>query len=183
MTIEPLTIEGAAVVRTELHQDERGAFARWFCRNELSALIGEKQITNINYSCTEQAGSIRGMHFQRKPALDMKLVRCTRGEVYDVIIDLREGSSTFLQWHAERLSPEAMNMLVIPEGIAHGFQALKPGSKLLYLHTGSYAPEHEGGIRFDDPMIGIDWPMKPTVLSERDRSHLLLDPSFKGLDT
>ncbi|MEM9348010.1 MAG: dTDP-4-dehydrorhamnose 3,5-epimerase family protein [Planctomycetota bacterium] len=182
MTIEPLDIEGAAVVRTDFHQDGRGAFARWFCRHELAALIGDKQITNINYSRTEEAGSIRGMHFQRKPALEMKLVRCTLGEVYDVVIDLREGSPTFLQWHAERLSPEAMNMIVIPEGVAHGFQVLEPGSEMLYLHTGSYAPEQEGGVRFDDPMVGIDWPMKPTVLSERDWSHPLLDPSFKGLE-
>lgn len=182
MKITRLDIAGAAVVHAEAKQDERGAFARWFCQDELSELIGERQVVNINHSRTEDAGAIRGMHFQRKPALEMKLVRCTRGEVYDVIVDLRAGSPTFLQWHAERLNPQAMNMLVIPEGVAHGFQVIEPGSEMLYLHTASYSPDHEGGVRYDDPAIRIDWPLAPTVISPRDQSHPLLDASFGGLE-
>ena len=181
MKITPLKIAGAAVIHAEPRRDERGAFARWFCKQELAELLGDRQIVNINYSRTEDAGAIRGMHFQRRPALEMKLVRCTCGEVYDVIIDLREGSPTFLQWHAERLNPQAMNMLVVPEGVAHGFQAIEPGSEMLYLHTAHYSPGHEGGVRYDDPAVGVDWPISPTVVSPRDRSHPLLDASFRGL--
>lgn len=182
MNITPLKFAGAAVVSTEPRQDERGSFARWFCRHELAELLDGREIININYSRTESAGAIRGMHYQRRPALEMKLVRCMRGEVYDVMVDLRANSPTFLQWHAERLSPQAMNMLLIPEGVAHGYQVLEPGSELLYLHTSAYAPEHEGGVRYDDPAIGIDWPLPPALVSDRDRSHPLLDASFGGLE-
>jgi len=182
MKITPLKIAGAAVVHAEAHQDERGAFARWFCQQELSDLLNGKAVVNINYSRTEDAGAIRGMHYQRNPALEMKLVRCTQGEVYDVIADLRAGSPTFLQWHAERLSPDAMNMLVVPEGVAHGFQAIEAGSEMLYLHTAPYTPEYEGGVRYDDPAISIDWPMAPTVVSVRDQSHPWLEATFGGLE-
>ena len=182
MKITPLGIAGAAVIQAEPRGDERGVFARWFCKRELAELLGEKQVVSINYSCTEDAGTIRGMHYQRKPALDMRFARCIRGEVYDVILDLRANSPTFLQWHAERLTSQEMNMIAVPEGVAHGFQAIEPGSEMLYLHTGYYVPEHEGGVRFDDPAIGIDWPMAPTVVSQRDRSHPLLDESFRGIE-
>lgn len=183
MKVTPLKIAGAAVVHAEPRGDERGAFARWFCEEELAQLLVGKHVVNINYSRTEDAGAIRGMHFQRRPSLEMKLVRCLRGAVHDVIVDLRAGSPTFLQWHAERLDPSTMNMLVVPEGVAHGFQVIEPGSEMLYLHTAHYAPNDEGGVRYDDPAIGIDWPLTPTVVSERDRSHRLLDDSFGGLDT
>lgn len=182
MKITPLPIPGAAVAHAEPRPDERGGFARWFCREALAECIGDRQIVNINYSRTEDVGAIRGMHVQRRPALEMKLVRCTRGAVFDVIVDLRAGSPTFLNWHGFALSPDSMDMLIIPEGVAHGFQVLEPGSEMLYLHTAHYAPDHEAGVRFDDPAIGIDWPLEPTVVSERDRSHPLLDASFGGLD-
>lgn len=182
MKVTPLKIAGAAVVHTEPHRDARGAFARWFCNHELAELIGDRQIVNINYSRTEAVGTIRGMHYQRQPALEMKLVRCLRGEIFDVIVDLRADSPTFLQWHAERLDPTNMKMVVVPEGVAHGFQVIEPGSEMVYLHTAAYSPEHEGGVRYDDPMIGIDWPLASTVVSERDQSHPLLAPAFGGLE-
>lgn len=182
MKITPLQIPGAAVVQAEPRRDQRGVFARWFCREELAGLLGGRHIVDINASRTEDAGTIRGMHFQYKPALEMKLVRCTRGAVYDVIVDLRAGSPTLLQWHAQRLDPESMDMIVVPEGVAHGFQAIEPGSEMLYLHTAPHAPQCEGGLRYDDPAVGIDWPIQPTVISERDRSHPLLDASFGGIE-
>lgn len=182
MKTTPLRIVGASVVHTEARGDERGAFARWFCKQELVQCIGDREIVNINYSQTDEIGTIRGMHYQRKPALEMKFVRCLRGAVHDVIVDLRAGSPTFLQWCAVRLDPAEMNMLIVPEGVAHGFQVMEPGSEMLYLHTAAYAPEYEGGVRYDDPLIGIDWPMDATVVSYRDRSHPLLDPSFGGLE-
>lgn len=182
MTITPLAIPGAAVVQAAPLQDERGGFARWFCSDVLSDWLGGRQIVNANYSRTEDVGAIRGMHVQRRPALEMKLVRCLRGAVWDVIVDLRAGSPTFLHWHAERLTPQAMNMLIVPEGVAHGFQVLEPSSEMLYLHTAGYAPDHEWAVRYDDPAVGIDWPLLPTVVSDRDRSHPLLNPDFGGLD-
>lgn len=181
MKIKHLAIPGAAVVNAAPRQDERGAFARWFCQRELGDLLGERSVVNINYSRTEQVGTIRGMHAQGKGAPEMKLVRCTRGEVYDVLVDLRSGSPTFLHWHAERLSPQAMNMLVVPEGVAHGFQVLEQGSEMLYLHTQYYSADDEVAVRYDDPMLAIDWPLPVTVVSERDQSHAYLDDGYEGL--
>lgn len=182
MKITPLKIAGAAVIYAEPIGDERGAFARWFCKDELASLLDGREIVNVNYSRTEAVGTIRGMHVQRKPALEMKLVRCTRGAVHDVIVDLRTGSPTFMQWHALRLDPQAMNMLVVPEGVAHGFQVLEPSSEMLYLHTAAYDAKHEAAVRYDDPALSIDWPIDATVVSERDQSHPLIDASFKGVE-
>ena len=111
----------------------------------------------------------------------MKLVRCLKGRVWDVAVDLRANSPTFLKWHAEELSPAKAGMMIIPEGFAHGFQVLEPESELLYLHTALYAPDAEGGIRFDDPMLGVKWPIAVTDLSKRDTDHPLIDSNFQGL--
>lgn len=111
----------------------------------------------------------------------MKFVRCLRGRVWDVAVDLRRSSPSFLKWHAEELSPEHATMLVIPEGCAHGFQVLEAESELLYLHTAHYEKSAEGGVRHDDPRLGIHWPLPVTDLSERDRSHPLLDTTFPGV--
>ena len=181
MKIEKLDIPGSALVHACPRADERGAFARWFCQDELSDCIGDRTIVNMNYSRTEDVGAVRGMHAQRSPALEMKLVRCTRGAVFDVIVDLRLGSPTFLHWRGETLSAENMKMFVVPEGVAHGFQVLEPGSEMLYLHTAFYAPDAEVGVRFDDPKLAIGWPMPATVVSERDRAHPLIDACFQGI--
>ena len=122
------------------------------------------------------------MHYQRPPMSEMKLVRCLKGEVWDVAIDLRVQSKTYLKYYATKLSEENMRMLVIPEGFAHGFQTLKDNTELLYLHTEIYSPELESGIRFDDPAVEIDWPMSPTNLSKRDINHVLIDKNFKGIN-
>jgi dTDP-4-dehydrorhamnose 3,5-epimerase len=122
----------------------------------------------INVSRTNVPGTIRGLHFQRAPAAETKLVRCLRGKVFDVAVDLRPESKTYLQYHAEILEPTKKNMLVIPEGCAHGFQVLEGESELLYLHTAPYSPEFEGGVRYDDPSLNIVWPMPAIGVSERD---------------
>jgi len=121
------------------------------------------------------------MHYQNPPAAEMKLIRCLKGRIFDVALDLRKNSETFMQWHAEELSPDNNNLLVIPEGCAHGFQVLEGGSELLYLHTQRYKPEHEGGIRFDDPSINIKWPLAPADISIRDQSHPLISQEFTGI--
>ena len=142
---------------------------------------GEKCIAQINLSETRRRGALRGMHFQHPPHAEGKWVRCLRGRVFDVAVDLRRESPAFLRWHAVELSPEKANAFFIPEGCAHGFQALEDDCQLLYLHTAAYAPESEGGVRWDDPRLAIDWPLAVTDISERDLNHPLIGEDFKGL--
>ena len=182
MNIRQTGIAGAVVVESEPYTDHRGAFARLFCERTLTAVIGERHIVQINHSRTTAVGAVRGMHFQHPPHAEMKLVRCLRGRVWDVVVDLRVGSPTFLRWHAEELSVETSRMLVVPEGCAHGFQVLEADSELLYLHTTFYTPAAEGALRFDDPTLGIAWPLQVNDLSERDKNHALLTHDFAGLD-
>lgn len=182
MNIRRIGIAGAAVVEGQPHTDHRGAFSRLFCGAALVDVIGDRHIVQVNHSCTCVVGAVRGMHFQHPPHAEMKLVRCIQGRVWDVLVDLRAGSPTFLQWHAEELSPDRSRMLVIPEGCAHGFQVLEPDSELLYLHTAFYTPESEGALRFDDPRLAINWPLQVADLSERDKNHALLTDDFAGFD-
>jgi dTDP-4-dehydrorhamnose 3,5-epimerase len=174
-------IEGLSVAETTVFRDNRGAFARLFCRNDISAAIGEREIIQINHSRTARPGAIRGMHFQRSPRAEMKLVRCIRGRVWDVAVDLRANSATFLHWHAEELSEENARMFIIPEGCAHGFQVLEPDTELLYLHTEIYAPDAESGVAYNDPRLAISWPLAISELSERDQHHPFISPNFQGL--
>lgn len=181
MNITVTRIPGALVATQLPFQDERGAFGRLFCERSLAALLGGRHIVQINQSRTRALGAVRGMHFQHSPHAEMKFVRCLKGRVWDVVLDLRAGSPTFLQWHAEVLSPEAATMMVIPEGCAHGFQVLEAESELLYLHTAFYEPKSEGAVRFNDPLVNITWPLPVTDLSQRDMNHLLLSNDFAGL--
>lgn len=181
MTLEPLPLAGLWCAGTTAAQDHRGAFARLFCAEALAPVLGRRQVVQINQSRTRQPGAVRGLHFQRAPHAELKLVRCLRGRVWDVVVDLRAGSPTLLHWHATELSADNARMLVIPEGFAHGFQALEPDSELLYLHTAAYAPQAEGGLRCDDPLLAIRWPLPVADLSARDRQHPLLTPQFPGL--
>ena len=181
MRFEPLAIDGAALVRIEPNHDARGFFARAFCVDEFSAAGLPTQLVQASVSYNERAATVRGMHFQRPPHAEMKMVRCLRGRVWDVAVDLRAGSPTFLQWHAEELAQDDSQMLVIPEGFAHGFQALEPDSELLYLHTAFYHPSSEGGLRHDDPRLAIAWPLPPQDLSPRDLAHPLRGADFTGV--
>ena len=174
-------IAGLAVAQTSRIGDERGDFARLFCESDLREAIGERRIVQVNQTRTLRAGAVRGLHFQRAPDAEMKLVRCIRGKVWDVAVDLRAGSPTLMRWHAEELSADNARMLVIPEGFAHGFQALEGGSELLYLHTAAYAPRSEGGVRYDDPRLAIPWPLAVTDVSARDRAFAPLAAGFEGI--
>jgi dTDP-4-dehydrorhamnose 3,5-epimerase len=169
------------LVDTVTHKDARGEFSRLYCETELRELLGSRRIVQMNYSRTKTVGAIRGIHFQMQPCAEMKLVRCLLGRVWDVAVDIRQGSSTFLHWHAEELSPANNRMMVIPEGFAHGFQVLEPESELLYMHTDFYTPASEGGLRHDDTLLGVLWPLTPTDISQRDRSHPNIDSTFKGV--
>lgn len=182
MKINHTPLQDAFIIEPEPFKDDRGLFARVFCQQELQHILHNKNIVQINHSLTRQKGAIRGMHFQKPPKAEIKMVKCLRGSVFDVIIDLRKGSPTFLKLHGETLSSENMKMLYIPEGFAHGFQTLEENSELLYLHTEFYNPEHEGGVRYDDPKVGIKWPLKVTDISKRDRYHPLLGEDFLGIE-
>lgn len=181
MKITRTALAGVAVVETTPVADHRGAIVRLYCERELAPVVGERRIVQINHSRTAMVGAVRGMHFQRPPHAEMKLVRCLKGRVWDVAVDVRAGSPTFLQWHAVELAPDNALMLVIPEGCAHGFQVLAPESELLYLHTAFYAPEAEGGISCNDPRLGIPWPLPVIDLSQRDAGHVPIASDFQGI--
>lgn len=168
------------IVKTDYFTDIRGAFGRLYCASDFSS-VTHRPIAQINHSCTTSVGAIRGMHFQYPPHTEMKFIRCLKGRVWDVVVDLRSKSPTFLRWHAEELSSNNARMIVIPEGCAHGFQALEADSELLYLHTAAYCPASESGLRYDDPRLGIKWPLPVTDLSFRDLSHPLLNHDFFGI--
>lgn len=180
MKISPTRLPGLVLVDTTPFVDHRGDFSRFFCERELAPLIGERRIVQINHSTTSAPGTVRGLHFQRTPDAEMKLVRCIHGRVWDVAVDLRADSPTFLQWHAEELGASNRRMLVVPEGFAHGFQALEPGSEILYLVTAAYNPASESGLRFDDPRLAISWPLPTAQVSGRDGEWPLIDSSFAG---
>jgi dTDP-4-dehydrorhamnose 3,5-epimerase len=181
MKILPTPIPDLMLAETTAHIDERGAFARLYCESELAEAIGTRRVVQINHSRTARVGAVRGLHFQHPPHAEMKLVRCLKGRVWDVAVDLRANSPTLLRWHAEELTPTNTRMMVIPEGFAHGFQVLEAESELLYLHTAFYDPAAEGGLRHDDPRLGITWPLAVTDLSARDAKHPLIDSNFQGI--
>ena len=181
MNFLPTPIPGAWVIENSTFQDHRGAFSRLFCNKEMEQAIGDRRIVQINFSLTRQVGALRGLHFQHVPHAEMKIVRCVKGRVFDVAVDLRKDSPTFLAWHAVELSPASHRAFVIPEGCAHGFQVLDSDSELLYLHSATYTPAQEGGVRYDDPRVGIKWPLKPCDLSVRDVNHPYLDQEFQGI--
>lgn len=169
-------------VLTRKHiDDRRGWFERMFCIEELQEVLGKRSVVQINRTLTQQKGSVRGMHFQHAPSAEMKFVSCLRGQVFDVAVDLRPGSATFLQWHAELLSADNLKVLVIPEGFAHGFQTLTDDCEMFYLHTAAYDPAAEGGLNPEDPALTIAWPLPMTKLSPRDASHPFIIGEFKGV--
>lgn len=174
-------LAGAYVIELEPFLDKRGLFARTFCQKEFAIIGFHKQIVQINHSVTRQKGSIRGMHYQLPPACDTRIIRCVQGKVFDVMVDIRAGSPTFMQWHGVELSTDNMLMVYIPEGFAHGFQTLADNAELIYHHSAFYSPEHEQGLRFDDPSLGINWPLSVSVISSKDQNCSVIDDNFKGV--
>jgi dTDP-4-dehydrorhamnose 3,5-epimerase len=178
MIFEPLRMIGAYLVKPELTVDERGAFARRFCADEFRALGLETDFVQRSMSFNRRAGTLRGMHFQTAPHLEAKIVRCTSGAIFDVMVDLRQGSPTYGQWFGEELTAENHLMLYIPKGFAHGFQSLVDNTEVDYEITPAYVPVASAGFRFDAPALAITWPIADVIVSERDRA---LPPSFAGV--
>ena len=167
-------LAGLRILRRKLIGDSRGYLERLFCSEELQALAPGRHIVQINHTLTASRGTVRGMHFQRPPHAEIKFVSCLRGEVFDVAVDLRNNSPTFLRWHAEVLSADNHTTLVIPEGFAHGFQTLTDDCEMLYFHTAAYHASAEDGLNALDPGLAIEWPLDVDVLSDRDRSHPMI---------
>ncbi len=174
MTFSETPIGGAYVITPVPRGDHRGWFMRTFDRDSFLAHGLCADWVQMNHSMTVTAGSIRGMHVQNAPAAEIKLVRCVAGRVYDVVVDLRPDSPTRWKWVGVELSARNQQQLYIPEGCAHGFQTLEPTCEMVYCHSAAYAPEHEGGVRYNDPVLGISWPLPVTDISARDTAHPLL---------
>jgi dTDP-4-dehydrorhamnose 3,5-epimerase len=168
-------LAGLHVVEIEPHNDDRGFFARGFCVREFQAHRLEQAVVQCNISFNEKAGTLRGLHFQAEPYQEAKLVRCTQGAIYDVAIDIRPDSSTYLRWYATELTSKNRRMLYIPQGFAHGFQTLVDGSEVFYLMFELYHPESARGLRWDDPKLGITWPLANQIISDNDRMHPLIE--------
>lgn len=181
MQFESTKLKGAYKVLPELREDARGFFFRSYCAKAFEAIDHHKPWVQMNHSMTLHRGAVRGMHYQTGQAREIKLVRCIRGRVWDVAVDLRADSPTFLQWEAVELSEENKLMYYIPEGFAHGFQCLTDRCELLYCHSEFYQPQCEAGLRYNDPRLAIAWPLAVVQVSDRDASHPLLNEDFKGI--
>lgn len=181
MMFIPTPLAGAFLIELDRRGDERGFFARFFCEREFAAAGLETRFVQINNSLTANRGTLRGMHYQKPPAAEVKVVRCIQGALHDVIIDLRPDSPTHGQWFGADLTADNRTMMYVPRGFAHGFVSLADSTEALYLVSAFYAPEQERGVRFDDPRFGVRWPTPPVELSAKDRAWPDYDPA--GPDT
>ena len=178
-SLKALPLAGLFSVQHRRFEDQRGHFARLFCEGSLSAFGSEFHIRQINHSCTREKGSVRGLHYQNANAPEAKLITCLRGEVWDVAVDLRPASATFLHWHAEHLKAGDGRSLLIPAGFAHGFQTLTEDCEVLYKVTDYYAPAAEAGLLWNDPALGIAWPGIEPLINARDAAW----PALAGFDS
>lgn len=178
-TATPLA--GLTLVSRRRTEDHRGFLSRFYCADEYLEVGMSKPILQINHTLTLNKGAVRGMHFQHPPHAEIKLVSCLHGEVFDVAVDLRRSSPTFLHWHGVILSADNYQSLLIPEGFAHGFQTLTGDCELIYLHTAAYSGLDEGMLNVLDPTLNIAWPLQIDDISERDRTHPFIDQFFQGV--
>jgi dTDP-4-dehydrorhamnose 3,5-epimerase len=175
------TLEGLKIVQRKAIEDLRGYLCRVYCAKDFAEQGFNKSVSQINQTLTYQKGSVRGLHYQFMPHTEIKLVSCVKGEIFDVAVDIRKGSSTFLKWHSEVLSEKNQKSILIPEGFAHGFQSLTDNCELLYLHSSHYEKDSEAALNINDPRLAITFPLSITDISERDRSHPYIDKNFEGV--
>ena len=182
MKFHETPLNGAYLIELERRGDDRGFFARFFCEKEFAAAGAETRFVQINNSLSARKGTLRGMHYQLAPSAEVKVVRCLKGSLYDVIADLRPDSPTFGQWFGAELNSENRLMMYVPRGCAHGLLTLADDTEALYLVSDSYAPDRERGMRFDDPWLGIEWPIAPVEISPKDRAWPDFDPDYHGVE-
>ena len=180
-TAHETPLQGLCVISRKTLSDDRGFLSRLFCEEDLAAFGWQGRIAQLNETGTLHKGTVRGMHFQRPPHAEIKLVTCTRGRVLDITVDIRAQSPTFLQHFSGELSEDNACSLLIPMGFAHGFQALTDDVRMIYAHSEPYAASSEGGLNPQDPALGIDWPLPVANLSPRDAAHPLLSPDYRGV--
>ncbi len=178
MIFKETPLKGAYLIELEKRGDGRGFFARFFCQKEFSEHNLEANFVQVNNSLSALKGTLRGMHYQLPPYQEVKLVRCIKGALFDVILDLRQDSPTFGKSFGHELTEENRTMMYVPKGFAHGFVTTTEDTEVLYMVSAFYAPEHERGIRFNDPAFSIDWPIEPTTVSEKDQSHPDFDQKY-----
>lgn len=181
MTFEATPLPGNYTISLTPVGDERGWFARTYCKNEFAQIGHMEEWVQMNHSFSAKTGTIRGMHFQRPPYSEIKMVRCIAGAVFDVVVDLRKNAGTYLQWFGTELSAQNKNMMYIPEGFAHGFQTLTDNAELVYQHTAFYRPGAEEGLLYNDERLKITWPLPVAEISERDQHHRKIDSNFKAV--
>jgi dTDP-4-dehydrorhamnose 3,5-epimerase len=177
----PTPLTGLKLVQRKALEDQRGFLSRFYCVEEFAEAGISKTIAQINHTLTRKKGAVRGLHYQQAPHAEIKMVSCLRGEIWDVAVDLRRDSPTFLQWHGEILTAANRKSMLIPEGCAHGFQALTEDCELIYLHTATYHPEAEAALNVADPRLSISWPLPINDLSERDHSHPYISIEYQGI--
>lgn len=182
ISFQPTPVAGSHLVDPVRRGDDRGFFSRLFCGEEFAAMGLESRFVQVNNSLTRQKHALRGMHYQLPPAAEVKVVRCIRGALFDVVADLRPDSPSFGRWFGAELTAENRRMLVVPRGCAHGFLTLEPDTEALYLVSATYAPEQERGLRFDDPFFNIEWPAAPVELSPKDAGWPAFDPEWHAVD-
>lgn len=174
MIFNKTKIEGLYIIEPELKTDERGYFARIFCQEEFRKIGIKFNIVQINCSLTKEKGTIRGMHFQKDPKAEDKIVQCIKGTIYDVVVDLRKHSPTYGKWIAEELTEDNKKMFLIPKGFAHGFQTLTQDCELLYFMSEFYSPDYASGVQWNNPFFNINWPIKNPILSDKDKNWPLI---------
>jgi len=179
--VTPTALAKLVVLTRKQLGDQRGYLERMFCDTDLADFLGGKRVRQINRTMTAKKGTIRGLHYQRPPHAEVKFISCLRGEVWDVAVDLRHDSPTFMKFHSEILSADNRKTLMIPEGFAHGFQTLTDDCELLYLHTASFEASSEGGVSPFENRISISWPLSVSEISERDKAHAALAQNFEGI--
>jgi dTDP-4-dehydrorhamnose 3,5-epimerase len=178
MLFHETPLQGAFLIDLEKRGDERGFFARFFCEKEFAAKGLVDRFVQVNNSLSAKKGTLRGIHYQLAPHEEVKLVRCIKGELYDVIVDLRPDSPTFKKWFGAELSEENRRMMYVPKGFGHAFITLREDTEALYLVSDYYAPSSERGLRYNDPEFNIAWPIEPVVISDKDLNHPLFDPDY-----
>lgn len=181
MIFNPLPLQGAFTIDVQPFEDERGFFTRTFCEKEFSAYNLVQHFVQANHSGTKGKGVIRGMHFQYAPYCEVKLVKCVHGEIFDIIVDVRKDSPTFLQWYGAELTASNKRMMYVPAGFAHGFQSLTEYSEITYMVSAFYNKESEGGVKYDDPAVKINWPLPVSLVSEKDLKIPGIGSTFQGV--
>jgi len=174
------SIKGVFEITPEILEDQRGFFYRAFCKEEFKK-ITSSEFVQVNHSFNRSKNTLRGLHYQNPPHCEEKIIRCVSGSIFDVFVDLRYNSDTFLHWGSIHLTAQLRNMIFIPKGIAHGFLTLEDNTELIYHHSEFYSPDHESGLKYSDPRIAIHWPEEISIISERDNNHPLIENIYKGL--